>query len=505
MNAAEITSKKRIWGNIWLGFFVVFFLFMFSFTLIACLMQPLWYDINEFLIGMIGVGINWLVMIIVLSFLLLGYSLYLVIFHLATIIKKKFVKPHLANKIIPFPFFVIWIAMLALLIMEAGEELTIVRVQLEYISPILWLLAILLAGSLLLFIIPQIANDFVKKKEQLNSEEIEKKPRLTKKQILTISYIVFFTVLLVLPFIIIPSSVYKNNLPNKPLLVAHRGASHLAPENTIAAGEIAVKWHAVGWEVDVAISYDGIPFIVHDDTFRRTTNIDQIFPNRINDQVSSFNLSDILLLDAGSWFVEQDPFKTIQDGFVTQSEATSFLGEKIPTLDEVIHLTRDNNLLLDIDYRRPPSDHPYYNSYFDILLEQLNGSGLGKNILISSFLPMAENLTHVCGALSVDELLSLGCELVNTQHGLTNKIFKEYETNGIATMVWTVDSKSRFSQLWCLGVDYVKTNSLHLLIPMTQPGWSLIKSTYLIIWTIVIVAIPGAYITGGLIRYRKKK
>ena len=56
----------------------------------------------------------------------------------------------------------------------------------------------------------------------------------------------------------------------------------------------------------------------------------------------------------------------------------------------------------------------------------------------------------------------MNSQIVNTNHGLTNTQFREYEEANISVMVWTVDTPSRFTQMWCLGVDYVKTNSLHL-------------------------------------------
>ncbi|MHA1532418.1 MAG: glycerophosphodiester phosphodiesterase family protein, partial [Candidatus Heimdallarchaeota archaeon] len=320
----------------------------------------------------------------------------------------------------------------------------------------------------------------------------------------TISLIVIYLGFLIMPFTFTPSNVVQGSLPDKPQLIAHRGASHLAPENTIAAGELAVKWGAVGWEIDITISNDGVIFMIHDSTLERTTNIAEVFPGRISDRADSFNMADLLLLDAGSWFVNQDPFDTIKDGYVTQTESDLYIGEKIPTLAEAINFTRDNNLILDVDSKGPSSSHPYYATYEDILLDQLNASGLGKDILVGSSKPLADTMTRVCGPVCPCDMYSLGCDLINTQHGLTNAQFKEYQEENVSVMVWTVDSPSRFSQLWCLGVDFVKTNDLHVLSVIEKPSWFLTRRNYYLGWSqlnisIVIISV----ITYFLLKRRK--
>ena len=85
------------------------------------------------------------------------------------------------------------------------------------------------------------------------------------------------------------------NLPN---IIGHRGAKDLAPENTIPSLEVSVE-HNIKWvEVDVKISKDNIPFLLHDDDFDRTTNGTGI--------ASSYNYSQIKKLDAGKFFYKKD-------------------------------------------------------------------------------------------------------------------------------------------------------------------------------------------------------
>jgi glycerophosphoinositol inositolphosphodiesterase len=424
-------------------------------------MNPLWYDINEFLINMIGVEINWFAIILAITFLIFAYSIFLIIYYPIRRRKTGVAKPHLANRIIPFPIILIWNFMLYLLISEAGSELAIVRTQLEYISPIIWIILLLALGLMLIFIVPRIVVNYKK----IKHIKVEKANAILVIILLSTIFLTAF----ILPYFLVPSNAIPSSLPDKPELIAHRGASHLAPENTIAAGELAVKWGAIGWELDVMISLDGVFFMIHDSNLKRTTNVEEVFPSRANEPSSNFTFAELQQLDAGSWFVENDPFGTIKAGYVTSIESLSFINESIPSLEEVLNFTEVNGLLLDVDYRYPSSDHPYYNTYMDLLMEELNNSGLGKDILMKSTHPLIENMTQVCDPGTVTDIQASGCELVNTHHGLSNEQFRLYEDAGINVMVWTVDQKSRFSQMWCLGVDFVKTNNLHILVDLEKP------------------------------------
>jgi glycerophosphoryl diester phosphodiesterase len=79
-------------------------------------------------------------------------------------------------------------------------------------------------------------------------------------------------------------------------LIAHRGLSSRAPENTFAAFDLALKAGFTNIELDVQLTSDGIPIVIHDATLERTTNG--------QGPVSHYTLEDIQKLDAGSWFNE---------------------------------------------------------------------------------------------------------------------------------------------------------------------------------------------------------
>lgn len=113
-----------------------------------------------------------------------------------------------------------------------------------------------------------------------------------------------------------------------PKVIGHRGAKAYAPENTLAsihtAADMGIEWV----ELDVKLSRDGEPVIMHDETLERTTNG--------TGNVADFTLEDLRELDAGSWFAE------------------SFTGEKIPTLEDALDVILSRGLGLNLEIKPCP-------------------------------------------------------------------------------------------------------------------------------------------------------
>ena len=96
----------------------------------------------------------------------------------------------------------------------------------------------------------------------------------------------------------------------RPWVVAHRGYSAQYPENTVSAFEAAIDAGADMIELDVCLTKDRVPVVIHDKTLERTTDG--------NGLVSELTLSKLKKLDAGSWF------------------SPEFKGLTIPTLEEIL-------------------------------------------------------------------------------------------------------------------------------------------------------------------------
>lgn len=108
-------------------------------------------------------------------------------------------------------------------------------------------------------------------------------------------------------------------------IIAHRGDSYAAPEATRPAYLLARDSGADYLELDLQRTRDGHLIALHDTNLKRTTNIEDVFPERADEPVSQFSLKEIKQLDAGSWFNEKYP----------QRARDSFKDLKILTLDEV--------------------------------------------------------------------------------------------------------------------------------------------------------------------------
>ncbi|HEY0288835.1 MAG TPA: glycerophosphodiester phosphodiesterase [Pseudomonas sp.] len=113
-----------------------------------------------------------------------------------------------------------------------------------------------------------------------------------------------------------------------PAVIAHRGASYDAPEETVASYTLARELGADYLEMDIQRTKDGVLIALHDDTLERTTNVAEVYPNRARQPLSSFTLEEIKRLDAGSWFNKAYPDRA----------RPSYAGLKILTLDEVIDI-----------------------------------------------------------------------------------------------------------------------------------------------------------------------
>jgi glycerophosphoryl diester phosphodiesterase len=90
--------------------------------------------------------------------------------------------------------------------------------------------------------------------------------------------------------------------PPDVAVIGHRGSGAMAPENTLAAIRLALRQGADYIENDIMRTKDGRLVITHDLSLARTTDVEQVFPDRTSYQVADYTLAEIKQLDAGSWF-----------------------------------------------------------------------------------------------------------------------------------------------------------------------------------------------------------
>ncbi len=146
--------------------------------------------------------------------------------------------------------------------------------------------------------------------------------------------------------------------PRTPVAIAHRGASAAAPENTLAAFTLAAALGADAIELDVKLSKDGAPIIMHDETVDRTTDA--------KGKVKDFTLADFQAMDAGSW------------------KNTKYAGERVPTLAQVFELV-GSRLWINVELTN------YFTRGDDLVptvVAVIQKMNLQKRVLLSSFDPL---------------------------------------------------------------------------------------------------------------------
>jgi glycerophosphoryl diester phosphodiesterase len=148
----------------------------------------------------------------------------------------------------------------------------------------------------------------------------------------------------------------------KVAMIAHRGASGYAPENTLPAFQTAVRMNADYLEIDLQMTRDGHLIAMHDETVNRTTNG--------SGRVGSMTLAEIKRLDAGSWFNRQHPMYARDE----------YAGEKVPTLREIFETFRgETNYLLET---KSPDVYPGLEEELVALVEEFK---LKRHVAVQSF------------------------------------------------------------------------------------------------------------------------
>jgi glycerophosphoryl diester phosphodiesterase len=180
--------------------------------------------------------------------------------------------------------------------------------------------------------------------------------------------------------------------PCRPLIIAHRGDSFHAPENTLEAARLGWEAGADAWEFDVQMTRDGVPVILHDESLLRTTDVATRFAGdprgRHGFRISDFDLEEIRALDAGSWFVDDGGPRSARDfGTVDQlgpAEIDHYRSGSvlIPTLEEALIFTREQGWLANVELKSFPDRPP---GLVERALEIIEATSTADRVLISSF------------------------------------------------------------------------------------------------------------------------
>ncbi|XP_067668479.1 glycerophosphodiester phosphodiesterase domain-containing protein 5-like isoform X2 [Haliotis asinina] len=467
------TTRKR--DLFWFSLFCLTFLYIIFYFYFWLIVKNSFDDLNWHMFGLLRTWIPWyriilgltcavfayfvIVMCLVLCHVLHGHQLYIHPVHIAVIIFS----------------LLGCIAVTVSVEMMWQSEWTLVLLSLRITGPFLQIGAVVLM-TLMAWII---------------SLQWFKLSHWALKLLWLTVYVAVMIGLYISPYFInSPCVTHADDLPNKPLILAHRGASEILPENTLMAYDFAYQDGVYGVESDVQLSFDCVPFILHDKSLVRTTNIEEVFPDRVNDDPSSFNMSDLKRLDAGSWFLQNDPFWT--SGDLTDAQRRQVANQTLPTLEELARLGRNySDSVLIFDLLAPPPSHPCYNLSVNYTIHALSQAGYPlQNVLWLQFQDSRPTGVTFIGDryIPVDHLRKDNMSMVNVQYTeLTDSQIEEYQASNISINMWTVNSEWMYSLCWCMGISSVTSDSCHRLNNVLAPVWHLVPSSYLILWVTVDV------------------
>ncbi|NXA10858.1 GDPD5 protein, partial [Sapayoa aenigma] len=318
--------------------------------------------------------------------------------------------------------------------------------------------------------------------------------RADKKVIQVIIIGPYLAILLFL--FLIPLGMYSpciremGTLGPKPALIGHRGAPMLAPENTEMSFQKTIEHGGDGLETDVTISYDGVPFLMHDNTLKRTTNIKEVYPNDTDQNAALFSWDTLEKLNAGTWFLKDKPFSFM--GSLSKADQNQAKNQSIYKLSNFLRLADSHNKLVIFDLYRPPEKHPYRNLWISRTLEViLKESRIRPHLVLwlnnnmRSFVQsVAPGFQHTIGSKKpVEDLLKnniVKLNLVYTE--MSSEDIRKYAESNITTNLYVVNEPWLFSLAWCCGAHSVTTNAVHLLKNVSQPLFLMTPQQYNIMW-----------------------
>lgn len=234
-------------------------------------------------------------------------------------------------------------------------------------------------------------------------------------------------------------------LSTLPRLIGHRGAKEDAPENTLASIREAARQGAAWVEVDVALTRDDVPVVLHDDTLERTTSG--------TGNLADIDLAELQRLDAGSWF---DP---------------RFSGERVPTLEVLSDLVHELGLGLNAEIKPTPGRGVRTAETVLNTLKRRWRPGLP--LLVSSFDPECLDVARVLapeiarGYLLWDPPADwaaiadrVDAATINVEQGRqTAATIGEYRDGGRPVLAYTVNNPARARTLFDWGVAGVFTDA----------------------------------------------
>ncbi|XP_040038480.2 glycerophosphodiester phosphodiesterase domain-containing protein 5 isoform X2 [Gasterosteus aculeatus] len=351
-----------------------------------------------------------------------------------------------------------------------GDEWDIILVSLQSTAPFLHIGALVTVTA-----ISWLVAGYVVRRERSNFQVM----------MLLIYMVVLLTVYLAPLTFTCPCIMDRHSLRLRPDVIGRRGAPMVAPENTMVSFNRALQYGASSLEADVTISVDGVPFLMRDRTLKRTTDVSKVFPARQYDDASFFNWTEIRALNAGQWFLESDPYWTVET--LTARDRGRMGNQTVCSLVELLRLAAKANSSALLKVRRPPPEHPRYRTWFMDALWAVQKAGITQKRV--TWTPDTDRgrvrgLQQTANEkLSVEEMRQRGLTSLTLHYSkASTKDIQEYLANNVSVTVYPVNEPWLYSILWCSGVPSVSSDAPQVLRKVPYPIWLMSRNAYRFIW-----------------------
>lgn len=244
-----------------------------------------------------------------------------------------------------------------------------------------------------------------------------------------------------------------------PLILGHRGASAVAPENTLVAFSRAISDGADGIEFDVRLSRDQVPVVIHDLSLKRTGTLDKL--------VSQLTAKELGEIDVGRWFAGR-----------SETSPTPYAGERLPLLAQVFELFSETNGVLYVEMKCEPSEGSALAAEVVLLTREYN---MVERVVVESFdlravaaikkadasirtaalfEPRLSNpIASVRGLKIIELARECGADEIALHYSIaTTRTIQNADAVGLATVVWTVDDPQWVSKACALGIKALISN-----------------------------------------------
>uniref|UniRef100_A0A8C1WYQ7 Glycerophosphodiester phosphodiesterase domain containing 5a n=1 Tax=Cyprinus carpio TaxID=7962 RepID=A0A8C1WYQ7_CYPCA len=311
--------------------------------------------------------------------------------------------------------------------------------------------------------------------------------RVERSRLQVVMLVIYVSLLLVLYlvplFISSPCITDRSKLGPRPAVIGRRGAP-MVSFIILVLNPVPVTCLAT------IRNLDGVPFLMRDRTLRRTTNVDKLFPARQDHDASFFNWTEIRSLNAGLWFLRDDPYWTVQ--YMSEKDRNRTANQTVCSLAELLRLAARTNRSVIFSLRRPPAQHPRHQLWVSDALKVIQRSSiLPEHVMwtpdwyrkkVRAAVPLLKQTSDE--KLPVAELKERGISTLTLHYSQARAqdISRQFSGSNVSVNVYPVNEPWLYSLMWCSGVQSVSSDAPHILKKVPNPVWIMSADEYGLIW-----------------------